>query len=149
MTSLRKRVDKARANALEEFKDSQLFFDLLGSQYSEGFKNFRRQAVLLFSSVDFSSVQIDTMIPMTSRWDDEVVDIKDGKDKEVSEGETLALRVTQGDGSMQLEGLMEDRTDLAYPFPLSPLNASCFFFLFFMQFSFQFKNKVGALFWQI
>ena len=94
MTSLRKRVDKARANALEEFKDSQLFFDLLGSQYSEGFKNFRRQAVLLFSSVDFSSVQIDTMIPMTSRWDDEVVDIKDGKDKEVSGGETLALWVT-------------------------------------------------------
>ena len=56
MTSLRKRVDKAKANALEEFKDSQLFFDLLGSQYSEGFKDFWRQAVLLFSSVDFSSV---------------------------------------------------------------------------------------------
>ena len=68
---------------------------------------------------------------MTSRWDDEVVDIKDGEDKEVSEGETLALRVTQGDGSMQLEGLMEDRTDLAHPFPLSPLNASCFFFFCF------------------
>lgn len=53
------------------------------------------------------------MIPMTSRWDDEVVDIKDGKDKEVSGGETLAPWVTQGDGSMQPEGLMEDRIDPA------------------------------------
>ena len=110
-----------------------MFFDLLGSQYSEGFKDFRKQNVLLFSSVDFSSVQIDT-IPMTSRWDDEVVEIKDGEDKEVSGGETLALRVTQGDGSMQLEGLMEDRTDLAHPFPFSPLNASCFFFFFLCNF---------------
>ena len=54
---------------------------------------------------------------MTSRWDDEVVDIKDGEDKEVSGGETLVPRVTQGDGSTQLEGLMEDRTDPTHPLP--------------------------------
>ena len=50
---------------------------------------------------------------MTSREDDEVVDIEDGEDKEVFGGETLAPWVTQGDGSMQPEGLTEDRTDPA------------------------------------
>ena len=31
VTSLWESVDKAKANAVEEFKDSQSFFDLLGS----------------------------------------------------------------------------------------------------------------------
>lgn len=112
ITSLQESMAKAKANVVEEFKDSQPFFDLLGSQYSEGFEDIRKQAVLLFFGVDFSSVQIDTTILMTSRGDDEVVDIEDGEDKGVSGGETLTPRVTQGDGSTQSESLTEDRTDL-------------------------------------
>nr|POE71697.1 hypothetical protein CFP56_48600 [Quercus suber] len=96
MTSLQESVDKAKANAIEEFKDSQPFFDLIGSQYGEDFEDFCKQAVLLFPSVDFSSVQIDTMIPMTPKGDDEVIDIENGEDEEMFGGKALAPRVTQG-----------------------------------------------------
>nr|POE57392.1 hypothetical protein CFP56_05992 [Quercus suber] len=58
VASLRESVDKAKANVVKEFKDLQSFFDLLGSQYSEGFKDFKK--------------------------DDEVVDIEDG-DEDMSE----------------------------------------------------------------
>uniref|UniRef100_A0A7N2MAW6 Sodium/calcium exchanger membrane region domain-containing protein n=1 Tax=Quercus lobata TaxID=97700 RepID=A0A7N2MAW6_QUELO len=37
VTSLRKSMDKAKADAVEEYKDSHPFFNLLGSQYGEGF----------------------------------------------------------------------------------------------------------------
>lgn len=44
MTSLRE-IDKFKVDAVKEFKDSQPFVDLLGSQYGEGFEDFRKQAV--------------------------------------------------------------------------------------------------------
>lgn len=53
MTCLQESIDKSKADAVEEFKDSQPFVNLLGSQYSEGFENFRKQAVVLFPDVDF------------------------------------------------------------------------------------------------
>jgi len=71
-------MDKVKADVIEEFKDMQSFFDLLGPQYSEGFEDFRKQAIVLFLDVEFSYVQIYTTILMTPRRDDEVVDIKDG-----------------------------------------------------------------------
>ena len=104
----------AKVNSiLTEFKDSQPFFNLLGSQYGEGFEDFCKQAIILFPGVDFSFVQIDITIPMTPRRDDEVVDIEDGEDEEVFGGKALTPRVTQGDGLPQLEGLTEDKTNLA------------------------------------
>ena len=113
MTSLQESVDKAKANAVKEFKDSQPFFDLLGSQYGEGFEDFYKQVILVFSSVDLSSIQINTTIPMSPRGDDEVIDIEDGEDEEAFGGEALAPWVTQGDNPPQLEGPTEDKTDLA------------------------------------
>ena len=94
MTSLQESVDKAKANTVKEFKDSQPFFDLLGSQYGEGFEDFYKQVILVFSGVDFSSIQIDTTIPMSPRGDDEVIDIEDGEDEEAFGGEALAPWVT-------------------------------------------------------
>ena len=76
-------MDKAKADVIEEFKDMQSFFDLLGPQYSEGFEDFKKQAVVLFPNGEFSSVQIYTTIPMTPRRDDEVVEIKD-RDEDTS-----------------------------------------------------------------
>lgn len=42
MVSLRESVDKAKADAVKEFKYSQPFFDLLGSQYGKSFEDFRK-----------------------------------------------------------------------------------------------------------
>lgn len=56
VTFLRESIDKAEANAVEEYKDLQPFFNLLGSQYGEGFEDFRKQAVALFPNVDFSLI---------------------------------------------------------------------------------------------
>lgn len=42
VTSLYESTDKAKAVAIEEYKDLKPFFNLLGSQYSEGFEDFRK-----------------------------------------------------------------------------------------------------------
>lgn len=101
VTSLRESIDKAKANAVEEYKDLQPFFNLLGSQYGEGFEDFRKQAVALFPNVDFSLIQIELTIPSTSRPDDEVVEVDDG------EGDILenvvASKVVKGNGQSQVE----------------------------------------------
>ena len=53
VTSLCESIDKVKADAVEEYKDSQPFFNLLGSQYGEGFEDFQKQAVTLFPNMDF------------------------------------------------------------------------------------------------
>ena len=58
ITSFRESIDKFKADAVEEFKDSQIFVDLLGSQYGEGFEDFRKQAIGLFQDMDFSSSRL-------------------------------------------------------------------------------------------
>ena len=65
--TLHESIERAKADAVKRYKDSQDFFDLLGSQYGEGFKDFYKQTTILFLDVDFSSVQINTTIPMTPR----------------------------------------------------------------------------------
>lgn len=56
VTSLRESMNKAKDNTAEEYEDSQPFFNLLGSQYGEGFEDFRKQAVAIFPNVDLSFV---------------------------------------------------------------------------------------------
>ena len=111
VTSLRKSMDKAKADAIKEYKDSHPFFNLLGSQYGEGFEDFRKQAVVLFPNVDISSVQIKLTVPSTPRVDDEVVDVKD-RDEDAPE-HVMAPQVVQGDGPPQAEKAMgkRDNTD--------------------------------------
>ena len=84
VTSLHKSMDKAKADAIKEYMDSHQFFNLLGSQYGEGFEDFKRQATVFFPNVDISSVQIELTVPPTPRVDDEVVDIED-EDKDAPE----------------------------------------------------------------
>ena len=72
---------------------------------------------------------------MTPRRDDEVVDIEDGEDEEVFGGKALTPRVTQGDGLPQLEGLTEDKTNLA-PTTWMPYVFLFSFFFFFLLWNF-------------
>lgn len=101
VTSLRESIDKAKANAVEEYKDLQPFFNLLGSQYGEGFEDFRKQAVALFPNVDFSLIQIELTIPSTSRPDDEVVEVDDGEGDILEK--VVASKVVKGNGQSQVE----------------------------------------------
>ena len=56
VTSLCESIDKVKADVVEEYKDSQPFFNLLRSQYGEGFKDFWKKAITLFPNMDFSPV---------------------------------------------------------------------------------------------
>lgn len=65
LTALREHVDKVKDEAIVEFQTSQAYFDEIGIQYGNDFEDFHKQAILLFPSMDFSQVQINTSIPMT------------------------------------------------------------------------------------
>nr|POE97876.1 hypothetical protein CFP56_33816 [Quercus suber] len=91
LTALRKHVDKDKANAMEEFKDSQPSFNELRVQYGEGFEGIRKQIVLLFPGLDFSSVQVNMTIPITPGGDDERIDVEDEKADNAVKGETVTL----------------------------------------------------------
>lgn len=114
VASLYKSIEMAKANAFEGYKDSQDFFDLLGSQYGECFEDFHKQATVLFPDVDFSSVQIDISVPMTPKADDEVDDIED-EDRDKLEGETAQPKLKK-DGLLKPEGPMEEK---ANPTPIA------------------------------
>lgn len=110
VTSLQESMDKAKAEAFEEYKDLQLFFNLLWSQYDEGFKDFKKQSIVLFPNVDFSFVQIDTMVPMTPWVDNEIVDVED--ENEDAPKKVVAPQVIQGNNPLQHEGTTEDQAVL-------------------------------------
>ena len=98
LTALRERVDKAKADAMEEFKNSQPFFNELGVQYSEGFEGFCKQTVLLFPGLDFSSIQIDTTIPITPGGGDRAIDVEDKEADDAIKGETVTLVEKEANG---------------------------------------------------
>lgn len=55
-------MDKAKVEAIAEFQTSQTYFDEMGAMYGDDFKDFRKQAILLYPGVEFSQVQIDTVV---------------------------------------------------------------------------------------
>ena len=48
----------------------QAYFNEMGVQYGDDFEDFLKQAMLLFLGLDFSQIQINTSVPMTSVGDD-------------------------------------------------------------------------------
>nr|POE77232.1 hypothetical protein CFP56_36646 [Quercus suber] len=101
MTSLRESINKAKANVVKEYKDSQPFFNLVGSQYREGFEDFKKQATVLFPNMDFSHVQIKLTVPPTPKPNDEVVEVDDGEG-DIPEN-VVAPQVVEGDSLPQVE----------------------------------------------
>ena len=49
-------LEKAKGDAVAEFKPSKPFTDLLDTNYIAGFKDFRMEAIENFPKVDFSSI---------------------------------------------------------------------------------------------
>ena len=81
VTSLRESMNRAKANTAEEYEDLQPFFNLLGSQYGEGFEDFKKQAI--------------------ARSDDEVVEVDDVVGD--TPKNTVAPQVVEGDSQPQVE----------------------------------------------
>ena len=66
LTNLHKQMDKAKADAINEFQTPQPYYDELGDQYAKGFYHFYEQALLIFLKygLDFS---LDKIIPLLPR----------------------------------------------------------------------------------
>lgn len=54
LTAFRKQIDQVKAHAVAEFQTSKPYFDKLGVQYGNRFKDFHKQVTFLFLGVDFS-----------------------------------------------------------------------------------------------
>lgn len=58
-------MDKAKADAINEFQTPQPYYDELGDQYAKGFYHFYEQALLIFLNygLDFSLDKIIHLLP--------------------------------------------------------------------------------------
>ena len=52
-------LNKAKEDAVVEFRASKQFTDLLDANYAAGFENFRMDAIENFLEVDFSSIKLN------------------------------------------------------------------------------------------
>ena len=52
-------LEKAKGDAIAEFKASKQYTDLLDTNYATGFEDFRMEAMEKFSEVDFSSIKLN------------------------------------------------------------------------------------------
>ena len=55
---LHKHMGKVKEEAIKEYQVSQPYFNEMGGYYRDGFEDFRKQAVLIFLSLDFSQISI-------------------------------------------------------------------------------------------
>ena len=91
LASLREQVDKAKDDALAEYKYFQPQFNELSDQYGEGFEDFCKLPVASFPALDFSEIQIDTTVPMTACGGDMIVEVDD----DGADGQVKAKRQAQ------------------------------------------------------
>ena len=54
VATLHEHMDKVKEKAIEEFQVSQPYFNKIGGYCEDGFEDFDKQAVLLFTDLDFS-----------------------------------------------------------------------------------------------
>lgn len=101
LATLCEQVDKTKANAVEEFKDSQPYFVKLGDQYDEGFEDFRKLAIASFPSLDYSQIQIGSTVLMTPHGGNVIVEVENGATDRQVEAEKASL-TNQEDDSIRL-----------------------------------------------
>lgn len=63
LTTFRGQVDKAKANAIMEFRVSQPFFDACGIYYGDGFDDYLKQVGYVYLDLDLSKINIDDAVP--------------------------------------------------------------------------------------
>ena len=106
-------MDQVKADAVDEFQTYQPYFNELEVQYGDRFEDFHKQATLLFSSVDFSQVQIDSLIPMTLHGED----VPDEEETNLRGTKATALVVngTNGQGEEEADEHLTQPTQLTEP----------------------------------
>nr|POE91909.1 hypothetical protein CFP56_28022 [Quercus suber] len=65
VAALHEHIKKVKKETIEEYQAFQPYFDEIGGYYGDGFEDFRKQAVLMFSDLDFSQIQIKLTTPTT------------------------------------------------------------------------------------
>lgn len=142
LTALRKQIDQVKANAIAKFQTSKPYFDELGVQYGDRFKDFHKQATFLFLAVDFSQVQVDSPIPMTPYGED----VPDEEETNLGgiEATTPVVDGTDGQGGKRL-------TDIQLSQPsqhrhMSQLTTFKLEFFLFLLKKKKYKNDEGSLF---
>ena len=59
VAALREHMGKVKEESIEKYQGSQPYFNEMGVYYRDGFKDFRKQAILMFPDLDFSQIQIN------------------------------------------------------------------------------------------
>ena len=82
--SLREQMEKAKADAVVEFKDSQSFIDACGVYYGVGFEVCLKQVGSIYPNLDLSKVTLDD--PMsTTPWGGDTVNEKSNDSTHIKE----------------------------------------------------------------
>ena len=109
LTAFRKHMDKIRDEAVTELQMSQAYFNEMGVQYGDSFDDFRKQAILLFLGLDFSQIQIKTLVLMTSAGYD--VPNKEEIDLKKAEAFGSEGKGTDGSGEKEIDKQPNEPTD--------------------------------------
>lgn len=89
-------MDKAKDNAVMEFRVFQSFFDVCGIYYGDRFHDYLKQVGAAYPNLDLSQITIDDIAPLTLGWDytasDETIDSIHTVEQEVkdTDGEVIA-----------------------------------------------------------
>ena len=65
LMTLRKQVEKAGADAVQEFKASQSYIDSCANYYSTGFNDCLKQVASTFTELDLSGITMEDSVPTT------------------------------------------------------------------------------------
>ena len=65
LTTLHKQMEKAKADALVDFKASQSFIDACAIYYGEDFDDYLKQVGSVYLDLDLSKISMDDPVPMT------------------------------------------------------------------------------------
>ena len=74
LTALREKTNKAKADAVVEFRVSQPFFDMCGAYYGDGFDECLKQVEAAYPKLNLSQIMIDDIVPPRLEGEDIVND---------------------------------------------------------------------------
>lgn len=103
LTTLCEQMDKAKADAMAEFRASQPFIDACNVYYGDAFDDYLKQVGSVYPDLDLSKITLDDMVPTTPGGSDTV--------NEESDDST----------HMEEQDLKDDNMVIAQPILVSPI----------------------------
>ena len=99
LASLREQMERAKVNAMADFKASQPFIDACAVYYSDGFEDCLKQVGFVYPDLDLSKVSLDD--PLST-----IIAVGDTVDKEFDDSAHIEEQIPIDDGVV-----------IAQPFP--------------------------------